>query len=93
MSSEALLFLVRAGRAIVELIGLCLIGQGMLHLIAGQSRHRNPIYRAFSIVTAPPRQLVAHCLPTSAPAWLIAGLLLLILFILWIGLAFVRQAI
>jgi hypothetical protein len=85
------LFLVGALRAVIELVGLCLLGQGVLYLMAGGSADRNPIYRFFSILTAPPRQLVRAIVPSFFPERSIPVLTFLLLFVLWIGLAWVRK--
>lgn len=87
-----MLFLISAIRAVVEMIGLCLIGQMVLHVLAGERRHANPIYRFFDLVTRAPRALVARCLPKGASPVSVGLCCLLLLFLMWIGLAAVRQA-
>ena len=86
-----LLFLIGALRAIVEMLGLCLIGQGVLHLLAGRRREQNAIYRIFDLLTSPPRKLTAKLLPTATSGKAVGMLTFLLLFILWIGLAWVRK--
>lgn len=86
------LFLIGALRAIIEMLGLCLLAQGFLSLLAGQKRHSNPIYQLFSLLTTPPRRLVARCLPRGAAPSCVGLVCLVSLFLLWIGLALVRQA-
>ena len=86
-----LAFVISALRAIVEMLGLCLVAQGVLYLVAGQGRAGNPIYQLFAIVTAPPRRLVARMLPRSSSG-MAAGLgCFALLFLLWIGLALMRS--
>jgi hypothetical protein len=85
------LFLISALRAIAEMLGLCLIGQGMLYLIAGRQRAGNRIYQLFSLITAAPRRMVATVLPRSASGLLVGTLTFAIVLILWLGLAFVRK--
>ena len=84
-------FLIGSLRAIVEMLGLCLIGQGFLHLLAGGCRQQNAIYRFFDLLTAPPRKLTARLLPTGTSGKAVGMLTFLLLFILWIGLAWVRK--
>mgnify|MGYP007125364095 FL=1 len=36
-------FLISAARAIVEMLMLCLLAQGVLYLIAGSHRAKNPV--------------------------------------------------
>lgn len=86
-----LLFLIGALRAIVEMLGLCLIGQGFLHLLAGRRREQNTIYRFFDLLTSPPRKLTAKLLPAGTSGKAVGMLTFLLLFILWVGLAWVRK--
>jgi len=86
-----LLFLISALRALIEMLGLCLLAQGALYLIAGSGRERNPIYRFFALMTRGPQRLLAACLPQSASPFLIALVTLLVFFVLWIGLAILRR--
>lgn len=85
-----LLFLVSALRAVIEMLGMCLLGQGMLYILAGRGRGNNPIYQLFDLITRPPRKIVEFLLPgassrTSGIAYFA------ILLLLWVGLAFVRK--
>jgi len=84
-------FLIAALRAIIEMLGLCLIGQGMLALLAGPKRHANPIYRLFALITQAPRRLVAHLLPQGVGETTVGLCCFGLLFCLWIGLALVRK--
>ena len=40
-------------KGMVELLLLVLLGQGLLYVLAGASRHTNLVYRMFATVTAP----------------------------------------
>lgn len=84
-------FLVSALRAIVEMLGLCLIGQGMLYLLAGQKRQANPVYQLLALLTRAPRKLSARLLPCGSPDTLVGICCFLILAFLWIGLALLRK--
>jgi hypothetical protein len=87
-----LTFSISALRSIIELLGLALVGQGMLYLIAGQHRAKNPIYQFFALLTRRPQQLAAKLLPRNTRP-LVSGLFLfLILFTLWIALAWLRKS-
>lgn len=88
---RAVFFLIGALRAVVEMIGLCLLGQGVLRVVAGPGRDRNPVYRAFAIVTLPPRCLLRIILPAFVPDRAIAPLTFLFLLFLWLGLAWLRK--
>lgn len=85
-------FLIGALRAIVEMLGLCLIAQALLGLLAGQKRHNNPIYQLFSLITRAPLRLVAHMLPRLGQKT-IGIISFLALFFIWIGLAVLRKLI
>lgn len=85
-----MLFAIAALRAIIEMLGLCLLAQATLYLLAGRRRDGNPIYRLFALVTHFPRRAVAILLPKNAPGWLAGMILFLLLFVLWIGLALAR---
>ena len=84
-------FPIGALRAIIEMLGLCLIGQGVLYLLAGRHRQENVIYRLFDLLTAPPRRVAAMLLPKHASGRAAAILAFLLLFIIWIGLAWLRK--
>lgn len=85
------LFLISALRSIAEMLGLCLLGQGALHVLAGRQRVNNRIYQLFALITQPPRRLVAAILPASVSPASIGILTFVIVLILWLGLAFVRN--
>ena len=88
-----LIYGISALRAVIEMLGLCLIGQAVLYVLCGALRERNVIYRFFDLLTRPPRQLISWLIrrPLASPAT--AGFTLLVLFILWIALAWLRNAI
>lgn len=88
MSAAA--FAIGALRALVEMLGLCLIGQGILHLLAGPGRRSNPVYALFALLTRTPRRLVARCLPGCAPAT-VGGATFAVFLALWIGLAWLKK--
>ena len=85
-----LTFIISTLRAIIEMLGLCLLGQGLLYLIAGQHRHKNPIYQFFALITRRPQQLFSRLLPGTTPQPLAAAILLIVLCALWIALAWLR---
>lgn len=87
-----LAFIISALRAIIEMLGLCLLGQGLLYLMAGQQRHKNPVYQIFALITRRPQQLVASLLPRNTRPVLSATLLLIVLFVIWIALAWMRKS-
>jgi hypothetical protein len=84
-------FLISALRAVVEMLGMCLIGQGILYVLAGRERSGNRIYQLFDLITRPPRRIVATILPVSSNGIVIGTLTTVIALILWLGLAYVRK--
>lgn len=78
-------------RALVEVAGLFLLGQGLLALLAGSRRHNNTMYKLFLIITGPvvkaaravlPRQIIDKHVPFIAFA---------VLFWLWIALNWLKR--
>lgn len=86
-------FLISALRSIIEMLGLCLLGHGVLYLLAGQGRKENRIYQLFDLLTTAPRTLVALLLPVTTNPVLVALMTFVILLLLWLGLAFLRMSI
>ena len=86
-----LVFMIGALRAIVEMLGLCLIGQGFLHLLVGERRQQNAIYRFFDLLTRPPLRIAAMLLPKRCSQSAAGLLAFSLLFTLWIGLAWLRK--
>jgi len=87
-----LLFLISAARAVIEMLGLCLVGQAVLYVLAGRSRGNNRIYQLFDLITRAPRHVVALILP-GASGKTIGVACFAILLLLWLGLAFLRKSI
>lgn len=86
-----MLFLIAALRAIIEMLLLCLLGQGALYLLAGEKRHGNPVYQLFALITGAPQRWLAKLLPATSPAKVKALFSFLVLLFLWLGLAFARK--
>ena len=85
------LFVLSLLRALVEVAGYFLLGQGLLALLAGRRKQDNMVYKLFLIVTGPvvktvrkltPRQIIDKHVPFIAFA---------VLFWLWIALAWVKR--
>lgn len=86
-----LLFLISMCRAIVEMLGLCLLAQGVLYVMAGNKRFSNPIYQFFAIITRAPLRLTKQVLPQRLNSFLIGTVCFLVLFLVWFGLAIARK--
>jgi hypothetical protein len=89
--SDVLIFCISALRSIVEMLGLCLLGQAVLFLLAGKNRDKNPIYQFFALISRRPQQLTALALPANTSGRLIGVACFLLLFMLWIALAWIRK--
>lgn len=85
------LTLVVVVRALVEVAGWFLLGQGVLYLLAGARRDRNAVYRLFQLLTSPvvkltravtPRQVIDRHVPVVA---------FFVLLWLWIALGFLKR--
>ena len=68
-------------KALLEVAGVAFLGQGLLWLLAGVSREKNPVYQLFRIVTSPVTRLTRAITPRiilDQHIWLVAFLLLLV---------------
>ncbi len=64
---SAALVMVTAAKAIVELALLCLLGQGLLYLLAGQKRDTNLFYQTLKLLASPPMKLARLITPVQFP--------------------------
>lgn len=87
------LFLVTIGKALVELTGLFIVGQGFLYALAGQKRESNLFYQIFKIITRPVYRLVRAITPRVVVDRHIPWVALIILFWLWVVLTFMKISI
>ena len=78
-------------RALVELAGLFLLGQAALHVLAGPRREANAIYKLFRLLTRPVIASARFIAPKTLSASSIHLLAFVVLFVLWILLAYLRQ--
>jgi hypothetical protein len=78
-------------RALVEVAGFALLGQGLLAILAGASRERNVIYRLFVIIASPVTRVVRAMTPRVIIDRHIPFVSFFLLFWLWILLAYARR--
>ena len=79
-----MLLLVSLLKAISEILALSLAGQGMLWLIAGQTRGSYFVYRLFATLTRPVLRLARMITPRfvgDRHVWMVAVLLV---FVVWV---------
>jgi hypothetical protein len=77
--------LVTILKALVEVAGFSLIGQGVLYVFAGASRERNFIYIMFRTVTAPVFKVTRFITPRfilDRHIWMLTPLVLLVMWAL-----------
>jgi len=84
------LLLVSVLRALVEVAGLFLLGQGVLYLLAGRARERNAVYRMFQFLTRPVIRATRAITPRVVVDRHIPVLAFFLLFWLWIVLQIVK---
>lgn len=89
---SVLVFCLSVLRAIVEMLGLALLAQGALALLAGSARNTNPIYQLFALITRRPRHLCGKLLPGARRPWWEGALCFALLAMIWIALAAWRLA-
>ncbi len=85
------LFIVGALRALVEVALLSLLGQGLVGLLSGASRAKNPVYALFSIITRPAVRLTRFITPAAIIDKHLPYVTFFVLFWLWILLAYVKR--
>jgi len=89
MNTEVLLLSVL--RAIVEVTGCIMLGQGVLYVVAGKSRQQNFVYQMFEIVTKPVIKLTRLITPRVIRDDHIPVASFLLVAWLWIGLAIAKR--
>lgn len=78
-------------RALVEVAGFALLGQGLVAVLAGSSRERNVIYKLFVLIASPVTKVVRVLTPKVIIDKHIPFVTFFLLFWLWILLAYVRR--
>ncbi|WP_126446195.1 hypothetical protein [Sulfuricystis multivorans] len=85
------LFLIGILRALVEVAMYCLLGQGVLALLAGNKRHSNGIYKLFVLIVSPVIKLVRFITPPQILDRHLPFVAFFVLFWAWIGLAWLKR--
>lgn len=85
------LYLLSIARALVEVAGLALLGQGILAVLAGKYRDQNVFYKLFQVVTGPVVRFVRWATPRRILDAHIPFVTFFILAWLWIGLAMAKR--
>lgn len=85
------ILLISILRALVEVAGLALLGQGLLAVLAGSKRDANFVYRLFQIITGPVIKLVRLVTPRFIIDRHLPFLAFFLMFWLWLALAFLKR--
>ncbi len=77
-------------KALTEIAGVAMIGQGLLYVLAGGKREGNPGYAIFKTLTSPVMKATRWITPRivlDRHLWLVAVFLLIVL---WLGLTIMK---
>jgi hypothetical protein len=85
------LLLVQLARVLVEIAGFALLGQAVLALLAGKSRHENLFYKILETITRPAVRAVRWMAPRFIIDAHVPMLTFFLLFWLWIALAIAKR--
>jgi hypothetical protein len=84
------LLLVTVAKALVELAGLFILGQGVLYLLAGRKREGNVFYQLFQVLTRPVYVLARLITPKLIVDRHIPLVAFILLFWLWLVLTIMK---
>jgi hypothetical protein len=85
------LLIVSIARALVEIAGWFMLGQGILYVFAGRRRSENFVYQLFALLTRPVMRITRAITPRivrDEHVWIAAFLLVLWL---WLGLGLAKR--
>ncbi len=85
------LTLIRILRALIEVALFTMLGQGLLHFLAGESRDRNFVYQLFKVITSPVIRAVRALTPRAILDRHIGLMSFFLLFWLWLMLAVAKR--
>lgn len=71
-------------KALVEIAAVGMLGQGLLHVLAGRGREQNLVYQLFKTITSPVTKLTRLITPRivlDRHLWLVSTLLLAVLWL------------
>ena len=85
------LFVLSLLRALVEVAGYFLLGQGLLALLAGRRKQDNMVYKLFVIVTGPVVKIVRKLTPRQIIDKHVPFIAFAVLFWLWIALNWLKR--
>ena len=77
-------------KALTEVAGVAMIGQGLLYALTGNKCDQNPVYGIFKTITSPVMKLTRWITPRivlDRHLWLVA---IFLLIVLWLGLLIMK---
>lgn len=77
-------------KAVMEIAGLALFGQGVLYLLAASHRERNIFYTVLKTITAPVMRATRFIAPRFILDQHIGFLAFFLVFVLWLGLTVMK---
>ena len=87
-----MLTVIVLAKALVEVAGLALIGQGVVYVLAGAGREQNVVYRVLKIVASPAVTITRWITPKFIGDGQIPLLAFVLVAGLWIGLTIEKVA-
>ena len=84
------LLIVTVVKALVELAGFFLLGQGLLHLLAGKKREQNLAYQILCVLTGPVIRVTRGITPKAVVDRHVPLVAFLILFWIWVLLSWAK---
>ena len=85
------LLLLTMLRALVEVAGCFMLGQGLLYVLAGRKRHQNFVYQLFALLTRPVTRVTRAITPRFVRDEHIPLAAFMLLLWIWIGLAVAKR--
>lgn len=77
-------------KALVEIAGLALLGQGLLVILAGQQRHQNIFYTVLKTITSPVFKVTRFIAPRFIVDQHIGFLAFFFLMVIWFALTIAK---
>ena len=77
-------------KALVEIAGLALLGQGLLFILAGQHRHKNMFYTILKTITSPVFKATRFIAPRFIVDQHIGFLAFFFLMVIWVALTITK---
>ena len=71
-------------KALAEIAGIALLGQGILYFLAGPNRENNIFYKILKVVTAPALKATRFIAPRFIPDRNIGFLTLFLIMVIWV---------